>query len=227
MFRSRVKSFLLNSTVPDRLQLGHLVDFNRFGTWIRKSSASVKPHLPERRALYRFVCETCFPQEPIDFLEFGVYKGESIREWAALNQYENSRFFGFDCFQGLPEDWNLRRGTLAMGTFDTGGKIPDVQDCRISFVKGLFQESLPGFLEHFERRNRLVIHMDADLYTSTLYVLTRLHEFMVPGTFVFFDEFITEEFRAWDDFATSHMREYSVVATSGQLPDKVCLIVDK
>jgi hypothetical protein len=227
MLRSRAKSFVLNTSLPDRLRLGHWVDFNRFGSWIKKSGAGRKPTFPERRSLYRFVCESRLSGEPIDYLEFGVYEGSSIREWIALNRHESSRFFGFDCFHGLPETWNNRLTTFAAGTFDTGGKIPDIGDGRVAFVKGLFQESLPGFLEDFEPRNRLVVHLDADLYSSTLYVLSRLHESMVPGTLVFFDEFITEEFRAWEDYATSHMRQYSVVATSGHLHDQVCLIVDK
>ena len=58
-------------------------------------------YLNNRYLLYDYVN----PKENIDYLEFGVYKGESIKYWMDINQYENSRFFGFDSFQGLPENW--------------------------------------------------------------------------------------------------------------------------
>ncbi len=177
--------------------------------------------------LYRFVNESRLSGEPIDYLEFGVYQGASIREWSNLNQQKDSRFFGFDCFLGLPETWNNRRTTFAKGTFDVGGNIPVIDDSRVSFVKGLFQESLPGFLRQFQPRNRLVVHLDADLYSSTLYVLSRLHDVMPAGTIVFFDEFITEEFRAWEDYVASHIREYSVLGSSGHLHDQVCVMIAK
>jgi hypothetical protein len=38
---------------------------------------------------------------------------------------------------------------------------------------GLFQESMPGFLKTFQPTSRLSIHCDADLYSATLYVLSR------------------------------------------------------
>jgi hypothetical protein len=44
--------------------------------------------------------------------------------------------------------------------------------------------------------------MDADIYSSTLYVLRHLRRYIVPGTFVYFDEMnhVEHEPRAFDDF---------------------------
>lgn len=56
------------------------------------------------------------------------------------------------------------------------GNIPSIYDNRILLIKGLFQETLDLFLQNYYSENRMVIHLDCDLYASTLYVLTRLHD---------------------------------------------------
>src|SRR4051812_19527823 len=67
------------------------------------------PRLEDRYALYRHLIASHVGSEPIDFLEFGVYRGESIL-WGARNHGRpESRFYGFDSFQGLPETWALGR----------------------------------------------------------------------------------------------------------------------
>ena len=66
----------------------------------------------------------------IDYLEFGVYRGASIRAWVGLSAHKESRFIGFDSFEGLPERWS---GSLGAGAFDAGGNIPE---CRTFFANG-------------------------------------------------------------------------------------------
>ncbi|MEJ2496910.1 MAG: TylF/MycF/NovP-related O-methyltransferase, partial [Sulfurovaceae bacterium] len=79
--------------------------------------------------------------------------------------------------------------TVKKETFTTEGHMPSVNDDRVSFVKGLFQDSLPGFLKTFKPDKQLVIHNDSDLYSATLYVLTYMNNYLVPGTIIIFDEF--------------------------------------
>jgi O-methyltransferase len=143
---------------------------------------------------------------PIDYLEFGVWKGESISNWSSLNQCLNSRFFGFDTFEGLPEDWTA---LLRRGAFSTDGKIPNSNDERIRFVSGLFQKSLRPFLKEFAPWNRLVVHIDSDLYSSALFALSSLDGLLVPGSIVIFDEFydLQNEFAAWLDYSRSFYRD--------------------
>jgi hypothetical protein len=146
----------------------------------------------------------------IDYLEFGVFEGKSIREWLKLNTSKNSRFFGFDTFEGLPENW---AETKMRGVFDLGGKEPEINDSRVQFFKGLFQETLPLFLDRFEPKNRIVIHMDADLYSSTLFCLTKLDKILTKNTIIIFDEFsnLNHEFRALYDYTRSFYKKYSVI----------------
>ena len=136
--------------------------------------------------------------------------------WLTINKHEESRFFGFDSFEGLPEDW-----IDAKGSYSTSGNIPDIDDERVTFVKGLFQDTVDQFSLEFNPKNRLVLHMDADLYSSTLYVLMNIDRHIKPGTVIFFDEFtsrsFTDEFAALQDYCTACYREYAIVA-------KRCLI---
>jgi O-methyltransferase len=184
-----------------------------FGKWLEKNEFKVT--FESRYDLYQYLNNAIIKNGPIDYLEFGVWEGQSMRYWAQLNQHQNSRFLGFDTFEGLPGDWKLFTQILPKGTFDAGGKVPEIDDSRIKFIKGLFQTTLPGFLKGFTVNNRLVINCDADLYTSTLYVLASLNYLMVPGSIVIFDELSTvDEFRAFRDFTQSFMRNYKLLAAA-------------
>lgn len=164
--------------------------------------------------------------ERICYLEFGVYEGKSINFFASINNNPESKFYGFDTFEGLPEDW----GKLKKGTFDTEGTIPKIKDYRINFIQGLFQETLRRFLNNFSTEDRLIIHLDADLYSSTMYVLSSLDVLLKSGDIIIFDEFssVTHEFRAYLDYTSSFRRELvvlSMVHLVGWIYEKVAFIV--
>jgi hypothetical protein len=172
---------------------------------------------PELTDFYRFVLELAAgSDQPVDLLEFGVAQGRTLRLWTEINRHPRSRFFGFDSFHGLPEDWDWAVGGLPKGTFSTGGEPPDIADRRIQYVWGLFQHSLPAFLDRFHPRSPLVVHLDCDLYSSTLYTLTRL-DALLQGASVIFDEFdnLLHEFAAFQDYARSYRRAYQVLARVG------------
>jgi hypothetical protein len=139
-----------------------------------------------------------------------VAGGDSFRWWVEHNTHPDSRFFGFDTFTGLPEDFG---GGITAGTFSTGGNVPDIPDRRASFIARLFQDTQEPFLNEHDLTRRLVIHADADLYSSTLFVLTRLHPYLKPGDVIVFDEFgvPTHEFRAFSDFVASYRLAYTVL----------------
>lgn len=144
------------------------------------------------------------------YMEFGVFKGASFKHWVKNNTHANSRFYGFDTFEGLPESW----GGYGKGAFAT--PIPEVEGNRHEFVKGLFQDSLPPFIQagKVTKAQRKVIHLDADLYSSTLYVLTSLAPFLKAGDLILFDEFNVpdHEFAAWEHFCKAYYIKYEVLA---------------
>ncbi|HEY4030475.1 MAG TPA: TylF/MycF/NovP-related O-methyltransferase [Caulobacteraceae bacterium] len=161
--------------------------------------ARQKRRVIDRFALYSLVSAELIGGRPFDYLEFGVFKGESIRKVSELNPNPACRFFGFDSFEGLPQDWNEEK---KKGYFDVGGALPKVDDERVLFVKGWFDQTLPPFLVNYTPQDQLWIHIDADLYGSTLCVLTYLNKHIRPGTVVVFDEVedLMHEFKALCDF---------------------------
>jgi hypothetical protein len=198
----------------------------RFNNWFGKTRCSTLPYFQKRFDLYAYISEAVLKEAAIDYLEFGVAKGDSILEWIRLNNHPHSRFFGFDTFEGLPEVWKHVGGSTPKGTFSADGLPPLVEnDSRVGFVKGLFQDTMPGFLSTFEPQNHLVLHMDADLYSSTLYVLASLNGLLGSGTIVLFDEFdsFDNEFRALEDFATAFRKNYCVLACGGECYAKVAI----
>ncbi len=123
-----------------------------------------------------------------------------------------ANFFGFDCFTGLPEDWN---SNYKRGHFDTGGRMPKTVDSRVEFVVGMFQQTLPKFILNFKTNNKIVVHLDCDLYSSALYCLTKLDAVLPTGTVLIFDEFgdVLHEFRALNDYISSYRREVKVICS--------------
>jgi hypothetical protein len=89
-----------------------------------------------------------------------------------------------------------------------------MQDERCHFYQGLFQQTFPAFLKSYSSDNRKVIHMDADLYTSTLFVLTTLSPYLRKGDIILFDEFNVpmHEFKAFSEWVKSYYINYQVIA---------------
>lgn len=165
-----------------------------------------------RSWLYRSVIEEeALDERPIQYLEFGVYRGDSMKLWLDGITRPESRFVGFDTFTGLPERW---RPTEPAGHFNANGAIPNINDPRCRFEVGLFQQTLPGFVARSNFSDRVVMNLDADMFTSTLFVLVTMASRLKPGDLIFFDEFSCplDEFRAFDEFVRSFRVKYQVVA---------------
>ena len=107
---------------------------------------------------------------------------------------------------------------MPAGHFSTAGEVPVINDERIQFFKGWFQETLPEY-EWPGDYDRLIVVMDADLYEPTLYVLNFIADRITPGTLLFFDEFKdrNHELRAFSEFLRNHPMQLRVVGARKQL----------
>jgi predicted O-methyltransferase YrrM len=142
-------------------------------------------------------------------LEFGVATGRTLNHFARL--LPEKTVYGFDGFTGLPEDWTsrMRKGFFARRS------LPWVRkNCQL--VVGWFSDTLPGFAKQHTQPLAL-LHIDSDLYSSAVTILAELHQQIVPGTVIVFDEYINypgwqlDEFRAWKEYVARHQVKYKYI----------------
>jgi len=154
-------------------------------------------------------------------LEFGVYRGDSLRNVMNAKLDKGRKVFGFDSFEGLPEDWS---GTVCnKGFFSTEGNIPVIEG--VKFYKGWFENSIPQYLNDNKNQIISVLHVDCDLYSSTKTVLYSLNEFIVPGTIICFDEWIyrktdgaigdDHECKCFHEWVKDCVREFEFIEYNG------------
>jgi len=190
-------------------------NFNKLRQWIgkvdRKSLLindfySWKRNYEKRYKLYEVVATHYqLDQQEISYLEFGVASGQSFFWWLKKNSNSRSRFWGFDTFEGLPENWGgfYKKGDMAHSVSSLS-----LEDERAGLVKGIFQQTLAAFIQDHRSdlsNRQKVIHMDADLFSSSLFVLSQLYPFLKKGDIIFFDEFnvANHEFFAYKIFTES------------------------
>lgn len=208
---SRFKLHILFKPLEDVFL--NLVYLSILSRWISKTPKGKFNDFYNRRVkyenrfqLHEFVFNEEINNQAIDYLEFGVATGIAFKWWVEKNKNFQSRFYGFDVFTGLPEDF----GVMKKEHYNTEGQTPIIDDARVTFIKGLFHDSLPGFLKVYESNRRKVIHMDADLYSSTLFVLARLLPLLEKDDIIIFDEFgvPTHEFKAFTEIVSSYKLNY-------------------
>lgn len=143
-------------------------------------------------------------------LEFGVGRGKSMR-WIAPRVA--GPVHGFDSFEGIQEHWNGN----PIGAF-AQKKMPKVPE-NVEFHVGYFDATLPGFLEtHADPVSFL--HVDCDLYSSTVTIFDALGDRLQPGAIVLFDEYYNfhrwqqHEFRAFQEFVARVGLRYEYIAFS-------------
>jgi hypothetical protein len=143
------------------------------------------------------------------YMEFGVYKAETLNYIASKTQ---KNVYGFDSFEGLPEFW---RDGFAKGTFSVSS-LPKVEK-NVILVKGWFDDSLVRFLKENQIDSVAYLHVDCDLYSSTKTILDILKTKIRSGTVIVFDEYFNfpgwenDEYKAFQEFISNNNLRYRYI----------------
>lgn len=195
------------ATLPEAAvrQLQAAVNYLKLGRWAKNRGYNFY-RVGTREAVWDVLIARIDGRKLL-YLEFGVAQGYSIRYWATHVSQPDAVFHGFDSFEGLPADG----GPWKKGQFGTGGRIPSLADPRVRFFKGWFDKVLPDY--EIPPHDVLVINLDADLYSSTIYVLRRLRSHIRKGTLIYFDELnhVEHEPRAFDEFVAESEMQFAPV----------------
>ena len=221
------------------------VALEKFGSaWYAKTPELIRMHekllvgvppQPSRAQHLRDFVEEAFPLiygddwPEVLILEFGVADGSSIGVIARHVQLHKTDQVvdGFDSFLGLPERW----ASDSAGEYTQHGVPPyNIMPSNVKFHVGWFNETLQPFLAERPDRPVAALHLDADLYSSTMEVLDLLATRMPCGCVVRFDEyyllrakdaitaeqFDKHEARAWAEITTKYGIKAKPVSWHGQ-----------
>ena len=187
--------------------MNSIVDKNNFSI---EKFHEVVPSDQDRYEHIQYACD----QTTIDgvILEFGVWKAKSTN--CLASKFHNEIIYGFDSFEGLPEDWFLTKteeiASRPKGYFKKNS-LPKIRK-NICLVKGWFNETIPVWLSNTSIKQVKLIHIDCDLYSSTKQVLSLLTNYIVPGTVIIFDEFFPwdalEKYETWEEHEYKALKEW-------------------
>jgi hypothetical protein len=146
------------------------------------------------------------------WLEFGVYRGESVNRIARRSR---GPVFGFDSFEGLPSTWTPLH---SKGAFSLSGSLPAVEG-NVRLIKGWFSDTLPSFLRSHGDARVSFLHIDSDLYSSARFVLSALAERIRRGTVIVFDEYLAvvnpdDEARAFREWTRAAGLTFQYIGSS-------------
>lgn len=187
MMKSTIRLTLLRAgrrATPKQLaNLRNMLSYLELGRWLADEHPGTRPEVvADEFALFEVARRRVVGQAPL-YLEFGVFEGRSMRWWSSNLTQPGARLVGFDSFEGLPENW---RPGLDAGHFQTG-KPPEIDDGRVSFEVGWFDDTLPKFT--MPDHDQIILNVDSDLYSSADTVLRWVEPYLRPGTLIYFDEF--------------------------------------
>ena len=135
---------------------------------------------------------------PQTYFEFGCHSGRTFSAAVNAGNYfgmTNAQYYAFDSFEGLPETKSDDDGFFETGTFSTsrsdfvnyvelktGLRLDD--KC---IIQGFYSDSLTSDLQALMPKAGIV-HIDVDLYSSTVDVLRFIKPLLVQGTLLIFDD---------------------------------------
>lgn len=166
----------------------------------------------EHGCLYTAASFVAWNQIEGDYLEFGVYEGDSFATaFRAIHDQRRlhsafvegspekqppTRFFAFDSFSGLPEGLGARHADYAPGAYacsqdkfkrNIAGLGVDLKD--VVIVPGFYDKTLnDATKEKHGLRRAAIVMIDCDLYESTVPVLEFLTDLVDQGTILIFHD---------------------------------------
>ena len=189
-------------------QILHFKSVNKHYSKDAQATAFVQEYLLDAQALTSDAEVLRFGSDQVKisglFIELGVCTGKTINFLAALNPHQ--QIYGFDSFEGLPEDWIRRDKVIAKGTFKykNPDALPPVLH-NVVLIKGWFNETLPNFVKKYQEPIAF-LHVDSDIYSAAATAFEILGDHIQPGTVIVFDEmynypgFENHEFKAFQEF---------------------------
>lgn len=165
------------------------------------------------------------------YLEMGVARGNTINFIAALNS--KKKIYGFDSFEGLPEDWNRGDFVIPKGSF--GFKSPEMTPAvlhNVSLIKGLFKNTLPEFKDKVLKDQPIAfLHVDSDIYSSACDIFKYLGDNIVRGSIIIFDEYYNydsfkdHEYKAFNEFLKKSKKKAEIIAYNQNFEQVVAKII--
>jgi|GEM_PF-664909 hypothetical protein len=188
---------------------------DRIRLWYRRLRVGASQHRNDALgALHRAWAYVHATQLPGDYYEFGVYRGASLigswlsqqyfRKWLARSNdlpfrregsvaaflRQHPVFHGFDTFSGMPDNCE-GEDSLAAGSFPTTRRLVE-RRCAIVGLKPPALHLVQGpFAETGGQTGTAaaIVHIDCDLYASTVDALRAVAPCLVQGSVVLFDDY--------------------------------------
>jgi len=165
-------------------------------------------------------------------MEFGVWQGRTLK--VISDHFSNQTVWGFDSFEGLPEPWFMMSsqsgpghpaGKFALDKEELSQVVDQFSKKKVSLVPGWFNQTIGPWMNDNPGAISF-LHVDCDLYSSTLDILTLLNDRIVPGTVIVFDEMYPwnnldrydlweqGEFQALGEWVRNHKRSFRTLYRS-------------
>jgi len=117
--------------------------------------------------------------------EVGVYRGGSAKVICEVKC--NKPLYLFDTFEGMPDERISGSLDAWKNGTHTGTSLEEVRAClnkypKVHYVQGIFPDCISQYAEEaIEELTFSFVHLDVDLYRSTLDALVFFYRRMVPG----------------------------------------------
>lgn len=162
---------------------------------------------------------------PGDLAECGVFRGGTtifMRALLKVAGVSDRNVWVMDSFAGLPPEQAQSEGftgpeqaRLAVPFEEVAGNFTayGLLDEQVRFLPGWFSESLPTA----PVKELALLRMDADLYSSTIDILTHLYPKVVPGGFVIVDDWTLPARQATEEYRAEHGIDDPILPVEGAL----------